>query len=314
MGESLSSRCCVIGGTGFIGRAVVPLLRKRSREVLVVHRSRAPVPEELGVAHVRGNYGDPVFLEEILTGVDEVIHLAYASVPKTSVEDPLADLLQNLPPALTLLEVASKLTIKKLVLVSSGGTVYGQARALPIAETHPTNPISPYGITKLAIEKYADLFFALRELPVVIVRPSNGYGEEQKPFAGQGFIATAIASALRGRAIEIFGETGCVRDYIHVSDIARGILAALEHGRIGECYNLGTGVGTNNIDVIDQLMRLAEKIDIRLKIAHLPDRTFDVARNILDCTKMKRDTCWEPSVSLEAGLARTWDCLVARHG
>ena len=102
--------------------------------------------------------------------------------------------------------------MQKLVLVSSGGTVYGNPSTVPVAEDHPTTPISPYGITKLAIEKYAAMYRLTAGLPVVCVRPGNAYGEGQRPFSGQGFIATAMASVIQGKEVVLFGERGTVRD------------------------------------------------------------------------------------------------------
>ncbi len=311
MSDQAPKRCCVIGGAGFIGRPVVQLLREAGREVVIIDRGPAPEPVS-GITYYQGDYSDRTFLEGVLVEVDEVVHLAYASVPKTSFDDPFADLLHNVPPALVLFDVAAAAHIQKLVFVSSGGTVYGHAQSLPIAETHPTNPISPYGITKLAIEKYAGLYFELKDLPVVTVRPANAYGEEQRPYTGQGFIATAIASVLEGKEITVFGETGGVRDYIHVRDIASGIVAALEHGKPGECYNLGTGVGASTKDIIEKLEVYARTKGVAVQAVYQPARKFDVASNILDSKKITQDTGWKSSVDLEPGLQAVWNYQVSQ--
>lgn len=304
-------RCCVIGGAGFIGRPVVQLLKEAGREVVIIDRGPAPA-KEVGVTYYQGDYTDRSFLETVLADVDEVIHLAYASIPKTSFDDPFADLLQNVPPALVLFDVAAAVHVRKLVVISSGGTVYGHAQSLPISETHPTNPISPYGITKLAIEKYAGLYFELKGLPVVVVRPANAYGEEQRPFTGQGFIATAVASVLQGKEITVFGETGGIRDYIHVQDIASGIVAALEYGTPGECYNLGTGVGTSTKEIIEKLGTYAQAKSLSIHAKYQPARKFDVVGNILDITKITQETGWKPTITLDEGLQKTWEYHVAQ--
>jgi UDP-glucose 4-epimerase len=148
------------------------------------------------------------------------------------------DLLQNLPPTVQLFSEAA-VRGTKLLLVSSGGTVYGEADELPISETHATKPISPYGVTKLTLENYAYLYAATHDLKFVCVRPANAYGIGQKAFVGQGFVATALASAMRGMPIKIFGHCGTIRDYLYVSDLASGIVSALEHGHLSETYNLG---------------------------------------------------------------------------
>lgn len=160
----------------------------------------------------------------------EVIHLAYATVPYTSFEEPLTDMLQNFPPTVRLFAEAAARGVR-VVLVSSGGTVYGEAESLPIREDHPIQPISPYGVTKATLERYAYLYAKTHGLKVMCVRPANAFGVGQRPCAGQGFISTALASALRGEPIRIYGEAGTNRDYLYIDDLADGILAALLHGQ-----------------------------------------------------------------------------------
>ena len=173
------------------------------------------------------------------------------------------------------------------MLVSSGGTVYGEANELPVPETHPTKPISPYGVTKLTLENYAYLYAATHGLKFVCVRPTNAYGVGQRPFGGQGFIATALASTMHGQAIKIFGQNGTVRDYIYVSDLASGIVSALEKGCLSETYNLGSGVGLSNMDVINAIFPLMKAIGCDICVENLPERTFDVEANVLDSTKLQ---------------------------
>lgn len=261
-----------------------------------------------GATYVSGDFGNIDLIRSFLEGHDEVIHLAYATVPNTSFDNPLGDLLENLPPTVQLFtEVAAK--GRRLVLVSSGGTVYGEGRSLPIGEDHPTLPISPYGVTKLTLEKYAYLYSVTCGLNVVCVRPSNAFGEGQALFSGQGFVATAIATAMRGQSIRIFGPQGSVRDYIHVADLAEGIVCALERGTSGETYNLGSGVGRSNLDVVESIIPLMKEIGCAVHTVHEPARVFDVHANILDSTKLRIRTGWKPSVSFEEGLLRTREWL-----
>ena len=305
--------CCIIGGTGFIGSHVVEKLLSQERQITVVGRN--PVPSRIlpeGVRYIAHDYGDLTFLMEVLKDVDEVINLAYATVPKTSSEDPIQDVLSNLPAAISLFKAASETSVRKLVLVSSGGTVYGKTKNVPISEDHPTNPISPYGITKLAIEKYAKMYNELKALPVVCVRPSNAFGEGQRPFTGQGFIATAIASILEQREISVFGEIGTIRDYIHVTDAANGIIAVLEHGIPGTCYNIGSGVGRSNQDVLDAVHPFAESAGLQVRVKRLPRRPFDVPVNVLDCTQLGKETGWRVTIPFKEGIERTWNWFLLR--
>jgi UDP-glucose 4-epimerase len=229
-------------------------------------------------------------------------------VPNTSFVNPLADLLQNLPPTVQLFSEAADMGVK-LVFVSSGGTVYGEAIELPICEAHPTKPISPYGVTKLTLENYAYLYAATHGLKFVCVRPANAYGVGQRPFVGQGFVATAMASAMRDMPIKIFGQSGTIRDYLYVSDLASGIVSALQRGHLSETYNLGSGIGLSNLDVIELFKPLMRKIDCEVQVENLPERTFDVRANMLDSTKLKTDTGWKQLIGIKEGIATTFDWL-----
>lgn len=308
------SNVLVIGGAGYIGAHLVPMLLSTGRQVTVLGRKAKPihgVPE--GVTYVKGDFGQSDLLQCLLDRHQEVIHLAYATVPNTSFENPLADLLQNLPPTTVQLfsEVASR--GGKLVLVSSGGTVYGEAIRLPIQEDHPTKPISPYGVTKLTIENYAHLYSVTHGLQYVCVRPANAFGEGQRPFVGQGFISTAMASAMLGKPIKIFGKTGAVRDYIHVSDLAAGIVHALDRGRLSETYNIGTGHGLSTLDVVEAIRPLMREIGCEVDIEYLPERAFDVKVNVLDSTKLQSQTGWKPIIEFGEGLRRIRDWLKSYH-
>ena len=301
-------RTLVIGGGGYIGAHLVPQLVATGRRVTVLSRSemrRNIVPE--GVNYVSGDFAQHELICRLMDVHQEVVQLAYGSVPNTSYENPLADLLQNLPPAVQLFSEAADRGVK-FVLVSSGGTVYGEAEKFPLPETHPTKPISPYGVTKLTLENYAYLYAATRGLKFVCVRPSNAYGVGQRPFVGQGFVATAIASVMKGMAVKIFGQSGTVRDYIYVSDLAAGIVSALDHGHLSGTYNLGSGMGLSNLEVIQRLKPLMDEIGCKIKIENLPERAFDVKANVLDSGKLQMDTGWRPRVDFMEGivLTRNW--------
>lgn len=295
----------VIGGAGYIGSHLVQQLVATGRRVTVLGRKPHSVHDlPQGVAYVQGDFAQLDVLAPLLDQHHEVIHLAYATVPNTSFENPLADLLQNLPPTVQLFsEMADRGS--KLVLVSSGGTVYGEAMALPINEEHQTKPISPYGVTKLTLENYAYLYARTHGLKFVCVRPANAYGVGQRPYVGQGFISTAMASVMRGVPIKIFGQSGTIRDYIYVTDLAQGIVSALEKGRLSETYNLGSGVGHSNLDVVKAMTPLMNDLGYTVRVEHLDERAFDVKVNVLDTSKLHRDAGWKANVDFAGGLGFT---------
>ena len=300
----------IIGGAGFIGSHLVPQLLATGRHVTVLGRSSIPRYEmPIGVTYLVGDFSQSELISRLLDTHQEVIHLAYATVPNTSFDNPLSDLLQNLPPTVQLFSDAAERGVK-LVLVSSGGTVYGEAVTFPINETHPTRPISPYGVTKQTLENYANLYAATHGLKYICVRPANAYGIGQRPFVGQGFISTAMASAMKGMPIKIFGQHGSVRDYLYVNDLASGIVRALEHGHLSATYNIGSGVGLSNIDVVEAFRPLLFEIGHEVQVEILPERAFDVKVNVLDSSRLKMDTGWEPDVGFNDGLVITRDWLM----
>ena len=301
------SRCIIIGGAGFIGLELTRMLCASGRKVFVLGRRSVPDVElPSNCNYVCGDYGNRTILREIMMPGCEVIDLAYSTVPKTSYGDPVFDLISNLPPSVGLLQEAQAAGVKKVLLVSSGGTVYGSARSLPITEDHPTIPLSPYGITKLTIDRYAMMFHRTMDMPVVIARPANAYGENQRARSGQGFIAAAIDAVLCGRNVDVYGEEGTIRDYIHVSDIASGILSILNDGVAGEAYNIGTGLGTSNLALLSILESTAAESGHAVHVNKLPARRFDVDANVLDCRKLKELSNWSPKISLHEGVKKMW--------
>jgi len=303
-------RTLVIGGGGFIGSHLVRNLVASDRSVTVLDRTQSSHGiSNSDVTHEVGDFADAQLIERLVSEHDEVVHLAYATVPNTSFKDPLADLDQNLHSAVQLFDIVAHQGAK-LMLVSSGGTVYGEAMFTPITEDHPTRPISPYGVTKLTLEKYAYLYAVTRGLKVTCVRPANPFGEGQRPFAGQGFISTAMAMAMYGDAINIFGEYGTVRDYIYIDDLIDGMLTVLNCGACNETYNIGSSIGRSNLDVVQVMVPLLKHEGFDVTVSYAPARSFDVQVNILDCKKL-RSLGWQPKIKFEDGLQRTLSWLKA---
>lgn len=305
-------RTLVVGGGGFIGSHLVQLLATDNRRFIVVagRRSESPIGLPSNARYVCVDIASDAALLPLLDDTDEVIDLAYASVPKTSFDDPVMDVLSNLPATVNLLSKSGCKKLRRLVLVSSGGTVYGNANYLPIDESHPTDPISPYGITKLAAEKYALMFHRIAKLPVVIVRPGNPYGTNQFGNLVQGFIGAAMYAAVNRQKVMVFGERGTVRDYIHIDDMCRGILAALEYGKPGGIFNIGTGFGYDNRAILDLLSEVIKPYGYELSAEYLPARSFDVSENVLSSARLTYISGWRPSISLEDGLAETWNWVM----
>jgi UDP-glucose 4-epimerase len=291
----------LIGGSGFIGASLVSnLIITGDYSITVVGRSQEPrFPLPKNVIYKPFDIFSSN-LHELLAGFDGVIDLAYATKPSASFDDPIGDILNNIPAHVRLFQAARDVGISKYIYISSGGTVYCDGTGKPFLETNSTDPISPYGITKLTIEKYAQMFFKQNGFPVVIARPSNPFGINQLQVFGQGFIAAAYRAFTQGAELTIYGDRGTIRDYIYIDDLAMGIESILKSGKNGEIYNIGSGVGYDNIEILELLSNC---LNMRLpKISRLPKRPFDAEYSVLNIDKIKNDTGWSPNFDLKLGI------------
>ncbi len=300
--------CCIVGGSGFIGKYVVDALLKTKRNISVVHLNKSRAGSIPNFAkNIIADCGNKEMMKKALRGTNELIYLACSTNPKKSFDHPVKDFTDNLTMGISSLEAAAESGVKKYVIVSSGGTVYGKAAKLPINEKSQTNPLSSFGITKLALEKYGLMLNSQKRLNVIIARPGNAYGEYQKPYKNLGFVINAIASIIDKKEVILFGKKGTIRDYLHAADIAEGIIACLEKGKNGETYNIGSGTGRSNKDVLSTIFPLATASGFRPKIKILPPRTFDVPANVLDSGKLTKHTGWTPKISFKKGTEKTWE-------
>jgi UDP-glucose 4-epimerase len=294
----------VLGGNGFIGVHLVKSLLTGGDAVRVYDRSPnrfGAAPE--GAEYVQGEIGNHGLIREAVEGVDVVFHLVSTTLPKTSNDDPIYDVRSNLVDTLQLLEACVQAGVRKVVFASSGGTVYGSPRTVPITEDHPTNPITSYGIVKLAAEKYLGLFHHLHGLDYAALRISNPYGPYQDPRGQQGAIAVFLHRLLMGEPITIWGDGSVVRDYLYVSDLveALGSAARTDTGR--KVLNVGSGSGASLNELVDFV---AEATGERPEVEYLPGRALDVPANVLDVTRAGEDLGWSPRTELVEGMASAW--------
>jgi UDP-glucose 4-epimerase len=259
---------------------------------------------------VYGDSRDAQTVERLVADHKNVVHLAHAQMKGVTSTDPSMELGDNLATAIPVLAATARHQAK-VVLLSSGGTVYGQAHTHPIGPDHPLAPISAYGLTKVAVENCASYFARASGLKCVILRPGNAYGPGQIPFRGQGFVATAMATTMNGGTVRVFGRPGTVRDYVFVDDIARAIVLALDKGENSAVYNVGSGHGLSNDDVLDHMEMILARDGLSVRREYAPNRSEDVACNILDASEFQRATGWSPEIGIENGLQQTYDWLKA---
>lgn len=298
----------LIGGCGFIGSHVADSLLANGLKVRVFdRRPEALRPPLAGVDYVIGDFSDSSLLYEAMSGVDAVIHLASTTVPATSNLDPVADINGNLVATVQLLEVMRATEVRKLVYLSSGGTVYGIPETEVVPETHPLRPISSYGIVKVAIENYLFMEHKLHGLQHVVLRASNPYGPRQGHTGVQGIIGTHLWRTARGEPVEIWGDGSVVRDFIHVRDLAELCADAVQSDVAG-CYNAGSGTGASVAQIVDSISRTVEQSGCAPMVPiYKPGRSLDVPRVVLDITRACRDFDWTPRIGLDEGIAESWE-------
>lgn len=296
-------RVLVTGGTGFIGKPLVRRLASEGAHVTVLSRSPERFPSEgHPVEYLQVDVAHPAEYRAILGRVDRIYHLAWTTIPATSEKDWARDVQDNVLAGCILFGAAAASSARELVFVSSGGTVYGRPHSLPIPEDHPTAPVSAHGVAKLCVERYGFLLSQQGSIKVTVLRAGNVYGETQDPAKGLGFVSAVMASLRRRTPLEVWGDGSIVRDYLHIEDMVEGLLALPGRSSGFDVFNVGTGVGTSQMDVL----RMAERASGRRVIIQFrPGRMFDVPENILDNRKAL-EAGWQPRLSLAEGIERMW--------
>lgn len=299
----MNDRVLVLGGNGFIGSHLVEALVADGKRVRVFGRAGSlhtpPLPN---VEYSVGDFSDSTCVAEALVDVDLVVHLISTTVPTTGNLDPIADINGNLIGTVRLLQQMREIGVSRMVYLSSGGTVYGNAKSMPIPENVERNPLSSYGIVKVAIENYIEMFSVMHGLKSLVIRASNPYGPRQGHLGVQGVIPTFFQRISEGDAIQIWGDGSTVRDYLYISDLISFIEQSINKGTTG-VYNVGSGQGVSLMHVL----KLVEKVSgISADIKYLTPRGFDVERVVLDISKARNEVGWTPLVSLRNGCERYW--------
>jgi UDP-glucose 4-epimerase len=293
----------IFGGGGFIGSAIADRLLLDGHSLRIFERPRVePYRKFLNTEPVQWLTGDILSMHDVsdaIDGADIVIHLVSSTLPKSSNDDPVYDVQSNLVGSLQMLSAMVAKKIKKIIFISSGGTVYGTPRYLPIDEHHPTEPRVSYGITKLAIEKYLLLFEQMYGIKATILRVANPFGERQRVETAQGAVTAFIHRALSGQPIEIWGDGTATRDYIYISDVADAFARAVFYEGPKNIFNISSGVGTS----LNELVSLLEKIlGQHIECRYLPGRNFDVPVSVLSSELAREEMGWTPQVPLEKGI------------
>ena len=298
------SRHLILGGCGFIGRAVADLLVADGAGVVLADRV-APGPLPAGISYVPFDLATADW-DALIAEADVVHHYAWSTIPATANADPAGDLAQNVLPTLALLDAMKRrgAAAPRMLFTSSGGTVYGRLRRVPVPEDHPLQPITAYGAGKAAVELYIGQSRALHGLDCRVARVSNPFGAGQNVARGQGAVSTFLHKALHDEPIEIWGDGEVMRDYIHISDAAAGLvaLAGAEMSDGTHTFNIASGKGASLNGIITEIEhRLGHRLAVRRSAA----RSFDVPVSILDIGLAEEVLGWRPQLSFADGMALT---------
>jgi len=290
----------VTGARGFIGRHFAGHLLARGHRVTAVTREGGGATHP-AITAIGGGVEELTQRRDILENADAVCHLAWGSIPASSFADPLAAIDRDLRPTVALLEAMRRHGNGRILFLSSGGAVYGPPLTAVIAEDHPTQPISPYGVGKLAVERFLHCFAEAGELSPVVIRPANPYGPDQGKLGQLGAVWTFLQKALAGEAATMFGDGSVVRDFVHVDDLCRLMVAAAESAQQGVFNCGGGGEGTS---LRDLALIIEQATGRPLRIDHRPERPFDPPRIVLDIAKARDSFGWTPQIPLAEGVSQ----------
>ena len=301
-------RALVTGGAGFIGSNLVDALIERGDDVVVIDNLATGKRENLAGALERGAAHDPVDITDaraVLEAVrdsapDAIFHLAAQIDVRRSVSDPAWDAHVNVEGTINLLEAARVSDVARFVNTATGGAIYGEGRILPAPEDHPVAPEAGYGQSKFAAEGYAELYRRLHGLSTVTLRYGNVYGPRQDPLGEAGVVAIFCGKLLADERPLVFGDGRQTRDYVYVGDVVRANLAAIDRGE--GAYNVGRGLQTSVIDIVEELAALAGR---PFEPEFAPERPGEVRHIALDGARARQELGWEAEVGLSEGLELT---------
>lgn len=300
----------VTGGAGFIGSNFIRHILTQRPDAVIVNYDKLTYAGNLAnlraidrdprYSFLRGDICDATAVEPAMRGCDVVVHFAAESHVDRSIYEPAAAIETNVRGTFTLLQVARKLAVSRFLHISTD-EVYGDLPPGVFAnEDSPVIPSSPYSASKAGSDLLVRSYVRTYNFPALITRSSNNYGPYQFP---EKFLPLLITNALDDKPLPIYGDGKQQRDWLHVEDNCRGILAVLERGQIGEVYNIGGLDVVENLEMARRLLSVVGKPETLL--TYVKDRPGHDRRYALDCSKIERHLGWKPSISLDRGLQQT---------
>ena len=299
-------KVAVVGGTGFIGTHVVEALTRAGHSVMTLGRSQSMRGQ---VTHIQADLADGASIASLVHGHEVVICLASTSLPGTADSDLGGEVRSHVLSTVAFAQECSNLGVSKFVFASSGGTVYGNSTQGRLNESSSTQPISAYGVSKLAIEHYLRVVGRSSPMRTLSLRIANPYGAGQSSARGQGFIAAATAAAEAGEPLTIWGDGSTARDFVAVDDVADAFLAAVTSDCEEDVLNIGSGQQHSLKGIVQRVERA---FNVELEVVYEQKRNVDVSSNCLDISLAAETLGWTPKISMEEGLQALADSFHAR--
>lgn len=297
----------VTGGAGFIGSHLMEYLLKNGYEAVALDNlsvgKRENLPE--GAELIEMDVLDEGLAAQVISGqFDAIVHLAGQTMVNKSIDDPAFDAQQNVLGSIRVLEAARQAGVERVIFASTAAA-YGNVPEsdLPIKESRKLAPMAFYGLSKVSVEKYLDLYQKLYDLDYVVLRFANVYGERQGDGGEGGVISIFAQRVADGEDITIFGDGEQTRDFIYAGDIAAGIGAALKTTAVNAAYNLSTQTQTSLRELVSVLSNVAGR---KIIPKYAAERPGDIYKSMLSNGRARRGLGWKPEVPLEEGLRRTF--------
>ena len=291
----------ITGGAGFIGSNIAKALVRMGWRVRVLDDLSSGYANNLSGLDVDfrlGSICDRACMDAAAEGCDVIFHLAASVGNKRSIDDPVMDSTINVLGTLNVLEAARKAGVRKVVASSSAG-IYGELRTMPIVESHPLEPLTPYGASKLCMEKQCLAYAAIHGVEAVALRYFNVYGENQRFDAYGNVIPIFVFNALQGRPITIFGDGMQTRDFVNVADVVQANIKAAMATGVSGAFNIASATQTRILDLAEAVR---DGLGIAVNIAFGPHRAGDVAHSLADIGAAATAFGYQPDVTMEAGL------------
>lgn len=300
----------ILGADGFLGSNLAKfLLADKKYEIRAFDFfkdgiSRNLVGLEKKPEFFPGNFLNRSDLKKALESVDFVFHYISLTTPGSSMKDPLIDVETNIRGTIILLEECTKAKVKKIIFSSSGGAIYGNQEKKLLSEDDLQNPISPYAISKLAVEKYLEYYRLNYGLEYLILRYSNPYGPGQNVVGSQGIIPIFLNLVKQKKPITIFGDGKNIRDYVFIDDaIENTKKLAFKPNTKYRIYNIGKGEGATINEVVGAIQKATGR---KIKIKKMPARSIDVRKVVLDISRAEKEIKYSRDVNLDEGIKKTW--------